>query len=67
MKPIVDSVKAGQEKIMGCVSAACQDQETTAKKAQRNIDKLGKHVAGYKGQIHRGCRKNKNHEDISRG
>ena len=40
VKPMVDSVKSGQEKIMGCLNAACQDQQTIAKKAQRNIEKL---------------------------
>ena len=40
VKPMVDSVKAGQEKIMQHLNAACQDQESTAKKAERNIEEL---------------------------
>ena len=42
VKPMVDSVKGGQEKIMGSLNTACQDQESTAKKAQRNIENLEK-------------------------
>ena len=40
VKRMVYSVKGGQEKILGCLNAACQDQQTTAKKAQSNIEKL---------------------------
>ena len=40
VKPMVDSVKGGQEKIMECLNATSQDQKTTAKKAQRNIEEL---------------------------
>ena len=40
VKPMVDSVKSGQDKIMGCLNAGCQDQKHTAEKAQRNIERL---------------------------
>ena len=42
VKPVVVSVKDGQETKMRCLDAACQDQETTVKKAERNIEKLEK-------------------------
>ena len=46
MKPMVDGVKGGQEKITGSLNAACQDQETIAKKAERNIKKLENMLEG---------------------